>query len=223
MRLPYAWEIADWFHGHIFPLPPHDDIMGHVGSSFEAWDEEREDCHRMGMKWWDEQGRRTRQLYPFRDWLHHDFTYFISRWKRRLIHDPSWWVRHRLPPHRYNILHTGLKPGYYDPCTRFLHAIMEEVCDYVKVTEDVVDRTWQPEKWAPLLAAAEWWPKYKYWTEHEFDDSRWEDAQKAREAGDKEAQHRAYMALNEIEEKWEQEADDHLVAIMKVRRGIWYP
>jgi hypothetical protein len=203
MRLPYGWEIRDWWDDYVLPMPKRPGAL-----TMEEWGEYHE---------------RTTKAHPFRHWLHSDLPIFASIWKRRLIHDPYWWVRHRLPPHRYNILHTGLKPGYYDPDTRFLHAIMEEVCSYVKITEETVDRTWQPEKWAPLLATAEWWPRYKQWSDTQYDSPLWEEARKAHEAGDREASHRAYMKLNEIEERWEQEADDYLVAIMKVRRGIWYP
>ena len=54
----------------------------------------------------------------------------------RLLHRSSngiWWLRHRfVPKHRYNLVRTGLKPGYYDQDTRMLHACFALLGDYIE-------------------------------------------------------------------------------------------
>src|SRR5439155_23874893 len=107
-------SLEDWFDKYILPLPPEAQIM-------TGWNEAGEDRHHWGSVWWDEYRKRCRQFWPFRYWLHWELPISLAVWKRRLITEPMWWVRHRLPPHRYHILPTGLPPGYYDPDIRFLH------------------------------------------------------------------------------------------------------
>lgn len=53
--------------------------------------------------------------------------------KRLLIKfsDAYWWFIHRIHPnHRYHVIKTDLKPGYYDPEDRITHAIFTVVCEY---------------------------------------------------------------------------------------------
>jgi hypothetical protein len=51
----------------------------------------------------------------------------------RAVHEAKWWVLHRFhPSHRYNVVPTGLRPGYYDFDTRILHASMEMLKQYVE-------------------------------------------------------------------------------------------
>lgn len=46
--------------------------------------------------------------------------------------DVRYWMRHRFFD-RYHIVHTGLKPDYYDCSTRMLHANMNLLRDYVEI------------------------------------------------------------------------------------------
>lgn len=52
----------------------------------------------------------------------------LPRWLR----NPIWALRYRFDPkHQYNIVRTGLPPGYYDTDYRLLHAVMALVCEHV--------------------------------------------------------------------------------------------
>ena len=209
-------RLREWFDRYIFPLPPEAQIM-------TGWNEAGEDRHHWGSLWWREYRARCRRWWPVRHWLHWAFPIWLAVWKRRLITQPIWWVRHRLPPHRYHVLPTGLPPGYYDPDTRFLHAIMEEVCRYVEITKETIDWDYDEEHriaWKTLTEAVAFWKGYKHFRKHEFDSPRYERAEQAKT---KEEKHAVYLAIHAEEEKWENQADAHLIAIMKIRRGIWYP
>lgn len=205
------------FFDRILPIPSDDVVMS-------GWNEEGEDRHHWGMKWWDEWGVRCRQSWPFRYWLHHTFPITLSVWRRRFFKDPYWWVTHRLcPRHRYHVLPTGLPPGYYDPDTRFTHAIFEEITKFVEMVKDTVDWDYDEEhrmRWATLTNAADFWKGYKSYREHEFDSPHWEQAEKA---SNRDERHAHYLALHEEEEEWERQATAHLVALMRIRRSIWYP
>lgn len=49
------------------------------------------------------------------------------------IHNVLWAVRHRFHPrHRYNMIKTGLPPGYYDVDTLMLHGCFSLLCRYVE-------------------------------------------------------------------------------------------
>jgi hypothetical protein len=50
-----------------------------------------------------------------------------------------WAFRYRFDPrHKYNILKTGLKPGYYDPDMQILYAVMNSFATWVE-TNDALD------------------------------------------------------------------------------------
>lgn len=52
---------------------------------------------------------------------------------RRRTRDAVWALRHRYQRrHRYNLVETGLAPGYYDEDTRMLHACMMLLCEHIE-------------------------------------------------------------------------------------------
>lgn len=58
---------------------------------------------------------------------------FYSWWLRSNIRDAYWWVMHRVSPrHRYHVIRTGLKPGYYDTDTQILHGCMNLLVEFVE-------------------------------------------------------------------------------------------
>ena len=60
---------------------------------------------------------------------------WIKATHRLLRHSSNgiWWLRHRfVPKHRYNLVCTGLKPGYYDHDTRMLHACFVLLGEYIE-------------------------------------------------------------------------------------------
>jgi hypothetical protein len=58
---------------------------------------------------------------------------FSDWWGTSRVRNIYWWVRHRVDPsHRYHVVRTGLKPGYYDVDTLMLHSCMALLCRYVE-------------------------------------------------------------------------------------------
>lgn len=83
------------------------------------------------------------------------------RWLREAPVDALWWVKWRVcPRHRYNVVRTGLRPGYYDPCTVLICGIYETVSKYVREGAPEFDWT-HDEEHVRVLAlyteAADWW------------------------------------------------------------------
>lgn len=185
-------------------LPPTDEIMftylaEHPGTSHSA-------------DYWDAFEDIARARYPFRYWLEWTLPSIAKRWYRQLVHDPYWALQHRCNPrHRYHMLRTGLVPGYYDPDTRFLHAIMTEVTRFVDKTATQVDWDANAEHsacWKTLTAAATWWKAYQ------TRPDPW---------GEREYTREELLAMHDADERWEEQGTAHLMAVMSVRRGIWYP
>lgn len=192
------------FFERILPLPSYEFVMA-------GWDEKREDCHTMGMQWWDEWTVRCQQSWPLRYWLHHTLPIHLSYLRRKYFKDPYWRVRHRVDPrHRYHTIRTGLKPGYWDPDSRILHGVMEMVEEFVEENHF----NWDHERghrraWKVLTEAVAFWKEYNaFW---EKDNERWS-------GDDKEAHRRAHEAEYEMERL----ADTHLAKVMKVRQYLWY-
>jgi hypothetical protein len=49
----------------------------------------------------------------------------------RTLSKIKWWFLHRFhPKHRYNVVKTGLKPGYYDPSERIIFSVFSLVAQY---------------------------------------------------------------------------------------------
>lgn len=55
----------------------------------------------------------------------------------RQLSDLKWWFYHRFHPrHRYNIVKTGLPPGYYDTDTVLLHAMFSLLIRHIDIERE---------------------------------------------------------------------------------------
>ena len=114
-----------------------------------------------------------------------DWYYF----KRRLM-TPVYWFCHRfVKKHKYNVIYTGLQPGYYDCDTRLFYGVfkpfeeymefqlspdshvkwwytpeeIEKELEHVYEEEKASHREWFIERntiWAELYNIYEWWKDY---------------------------------------------------------------
>lgn len=67
------------------------------------------------------------------------------------VHRWIWKARYRLQKkHRYHLVDTGLKPGYYDADYLMLHSCFSLLCRYVEGEQGGVERL---EEWSATLAA----------------------------------------------------------------------
>ncbi|MEP0323330.1 hypothetical protein [Bauldia litoralis] len=103
----------------------------------------------------------------------------LHRVARRIL-DAKFWVYYRFHPrHRYNLVKTGLVPGYYEKDTLILHSAMALLCEYIdendghealaKFTADLRDpskqdrnapeglENGQADRQSEALAIYHWW------------------------------------------------------------------
>ena len=80
---------------------------------------------------------------------------------RRRLRDAKWWLLHRLVPrHRYHIIRTGLKPGYYDPDWRITFAVFEIVAEFKHHVDGLINWDSDPGHelaWKAICDATAWW------------------------------------------------------------------
>lgn len=126
--------------------------------------------------------------------------WFFCRNPKYVIRDLIWWVKHRTT-NRYYIIHTDLKPGWWDADTRMLWASFSVFEDYVEKekpfkivewNEDDVSREYANEVHSLYL----WWKKRKV-----MDDS---------ELTTLEAENDAY-----------QKDTENLIRLIKIRAVLW--
>lgn len=75
--------------------------------------------------------------------LPHKLRFYIYKLERI-----KWKILHRVhPEHRYNIVRTGLKPGYYDIDVLMLHSVMTLICRYVEDERNGVEKLKKRIQW----------------------------------------------------------------------------
>lgn len=163
-------------------------------------------------------------------WWYHDI------WSRSKIRDWYWWLEHRLNPgHRYHVIDTGLKPGFYDPETRILYAVMEEVCSFFENTCDVI--TYydadcdgdglvydQSDIFMELLEIYEYWQWRKHFDSH-FSGSECDQYKDPSTSIMQEPQE-FWDCLDRLEEKDQHVKDldqEMLKRAIDIRYSLWYP
>lgn len=86
----------------------------------------------IGWDEWDEYYTAARKKHPVRFRIWHDLDLFLSRWWRRLIHEPWYWLKCRLW-HQYNVVRIkSLPPTWCDRDEVLLHACFTVFCDFVE-------------------------------------------------------------------------------------------
>jgi hypothetical protein len=110
---------------------------------------------------WESETRANRPVaYFLFETLPTEVSYLLYRVKNAMR-----WVRYRTFD-RYHIVHTGLKPGYYDVDTRMLHAVMHLVGEFVAECEGPeglarwvakVEDTEQARVHGEILEIHRWW------------------------------------------------------------------
>ena len=127
--------------------------------------------------------------------------------------DIYWWFQHRFnPKHKYHLINTRLKPGYYDKDILIECGISALIIDYVEKEEAFksLDWTWNDEviKDKVIIEKAYNWFKYKLPKLELRIDKRLLN----REDGGK------YFRLKELIYK---KTTHHLIEIIKIRNRLW--
>jgi hypothetical protein len=158
----------------------------------------------------------------------------------------AWWMlMHRFHPrHRYNIVRTGLPPGYYDPDTRMMHAMMTCLSEYLRAHggADTMDE-WsadlraeaenKPVAWESLIRQAAYQEEavaiWRWWNDTRPKERKAHEDECMRLFGDdtrlerKTPQWNADTAAHHKEEERLDEKDQEmLMRLVKIRPSLWH-
>lgn len=151
------------------------------------------------------------------------------------------WFRYRLiPRHRYHIIRTGLRPGYYDIDYRILHGMFSLLVDYVEKEKcfERIDWDWaedQREVFKEIRELYHWWkeerPSRKDPLDEIPDDFEWvhftdeideESGFKRVKIDDPPIEIKDILKRkHEADERWMDEDDNNLIRLVKIRRYLW--
>jgi hypothetical protein len=124
---------------------------------------------------------------------------------RRHLDNLRWWLAYRLiPRHRHHIIRTTLRPGYYDPCMRLESALFDVTQEFWDYTKNVVDWYWNQQHAGAgdaFEAATEFWKANR---------------KLLQEGGSSPEEMKKVDQLRE-------QAQEHLLAIVKYLGHMWYP
>lgn len=146
-----------------------------------------------------------------------------------------WWFNHRfVPKHRYNIIRTGLPPGYYDPDDQLLHGIFNTFCEWYENDHHLMGRNEEEidEMCTPHFEGDTFGKEMYESRKQEYEDLKkaylwW--TKTAKKDFNKLIKDACYKRINDsliydyrLEEALEKEATDMLILVIKYRRSLWY-
>jgi hypothetical protein len=183
---------------------------------------------------WNTFTQTNQTKYPIRWWLI-ETTSSVASTVKRWGHSTLWEFKWRLiPKHQYNVIRTSLKPGYYDPDIRILHAVMDEIKRFVDRTKDTI--VWDSDDhhihvWNELQAIYTWWIETYPNRENSLPD--FPNVESSWLFGSKRDEYRNHPDViewrrigelhNKMEREWEREEEEMLIRAIKIRKNLWYP
>lgn len=185
---------------------------------------------------WSVWNDEFKQTYPIRYFAYETVPDFFGAIQSRWEHKIKWPLLHRFhPKHQYNIIKPKLKPGYYDPDILIIESCFGMLIDLVDhhKKENIVN--WEgmehtDNAWKEMNELYDWWKNIRPTREDDLDrDHPYPDLE-FREILDERYENDPAMIewcnvsdiRRTIEEKWEQEDEDMLIRLMKIRRFLYY-
>lgn len=146
------------------------------------------------------------------------------KWNWYIIEN-IWKIKYRfISKHKYHIINTGLKPGYYDPSTTMLYSWMNLLKNFMEVGAPEIDwenaATEHADAWKDLKEIYGWWLNYDNRLkeiDEAYGDKEYVDT--INKEGEPYLVHKAFL----LEDTLDTEADEMLKLLAGVRRFIWYP
>ena len=145
----------------------------------------------------------------------HPVRYFITetiprKWGRfthRLSN--AWWaLRHRFDPrHRYNIVRTGLPPGYYDVDDRMFHVCFHLFAEMMPMAIEKWDMEASPHKeiWDEAKVIYQWWTEVRPKRVDPYDESS----------------RLVYREAFKVEQGYDREDQEMFERLTKIRPYLW--
>jgi len=196
----------------------------------------------IALQWgeWDEWKKDMGKNYPIRYFIHETIPDIWSDvWEYgivRFFHNLKWNILHRFhPKHRYNIVKTGLEPGYYDPDTLIFEATFHLLADYVESNIKYGRIDWENDEghaaaWKEMKELVHWYKEIYPNREKVLDKKRPEPNigmdrlfNEKYENDPDVIEYRKYLKYyGEMEAKWEMEDEENLIRVIKLRPYLWY-
>lgn len=170
---------------------------------------------------WEKWKSKIKKVCPIQFWFRHDLLGYTFDFERNIF-DPIryWWiteVKDRINP--YNVLKIRtMKRTYSDDREKLIHANFEILSQFVEAyPQDMVnynsDEYWS-NFWKEAMELYVWWiTKEK---REKVYQKRLDDIYETRNT-DKEWA----IKFGDVEEEMENDIDDHLIRLIKIRRGMW--
>ena len=196
----------------------------------------------LGWGEWDDWKLEMQKKYPVRYFIHESIPDIWSDvWEYgvvRFFHNLKWNILHRFhPKHRYHMVPTGLKPGYYDPDTLIFNATFTLLTEFVEnnIKWDRVD--WEGDDeghrkaWAEMNDLVHWYKEIYPNREKLLDKARPEPRMNVRkmfgnDKDDKDPEviaYRKYMDYYmKMEDQWAKDDETNLIRAIKLRPYLWY-
>ncbi len=186
---------------------------------------------------WQDWNEIARNNFPIRYWIQEKVSlWFRVKWMR--IKDVKWWFLHRFhPKHRYNVVDTGLPPGYYDVDTLMLHSVFNLFHEFMKRQHSPnchVDWTCDEhiEEWTEMNEIWEWWKQRdtreeRFEQEHPHPDlpEEWGFLSVCNRRYDEHPIMIEWKKVSrmhtEQEVNWNREDEEMLIRVMKLRLRLW--
>lgn len=183
---------------------------------------------------WNQWEVYVKEKYPIRYFLQETLPDFFCNIKNK-INNAWWWILYRIhPKHRYHMVNTGLKPGYYDPDILLIYSTFNILHEFVKecIENPIVD--WEAEEeskriWEELITIDTWWTfdrperENQFEQKHPFPDvDRLDIFDKEKQNDPKVKEYRKALDLySKAKEEWHKEDEEYLIRLIKVRRYLW--
>lgn len=201
-------------------------------SKFADWVRGEKKPYALELHKWEEWRKEQKNKRPIRFWLSDTFLKHLQNfihYPSDVYHSIKYYIRNRFIT-KTHYLKTGLKPGYwYDFDERILHAIFNELVDFVEIE---------------LANLSKWNETKKYYFKNErcveaaYDYFNWakeleEEGQKTRQAEDAqkiqdlyewwktERPNRINSYDYDLEEKYQEEDTKMLIKLIEIRNSFW--
>lgn len=191
---------------------------------------------------WEDYYCKLQELYPKKFWIYKQIQtilFFLNCNVYKPVYNVYWFIVYNTFK-KYHFLDLrqvetntidSYKYGYRDPSSKMVYAMFNILDEYIKntifLTEDDVKNDklnnlkYQYEHEQEAKYLHEWWHIYRKKDLQKFNDlqDKWYNLRKTHYSSKKEKQ--LFANLNKMEIDLEQELDEHLIRLVKIRKGLW--
>jgi hypothetical protein len=184
---------------------------------------------------WDEWNDTAKKAFPFRYFIQHNVSiWFHVKWMR--INDIWWAIKYRTTNRNHVLNLVELGPGYYDADTKIIFSVFHIFNKFMQhqIDNGIVD--WESEfhigEWTEMNEIWEWW-KQRNTREERFNKENphpelpdeWGFLSIVKDQYREEPVMLEWKRVSKLHGKqeviWDQEDEDMLIRVMKIRKRLW--